>query len=115
SQKKKDIGVLLTMGYSRKRVSWTFTQMGLLLSSIGSVLGASSAIGVGYILKNYGLLNLPADIYYDHQVPVRMDFGLILIVVLISILLAFLGSMIPSRWSANEDVVSLLRDRTSSS
>ncbi len=115
SQKKKDIGVLLTLGYSRKRVGWTFTQMGLLLATIGSVLGAVSAIGVGLILKNYGLLNLPADIYYDHQVPVRLDAYLILIVVVISILLAFLGSWIPSRWSASEDVVSLLRDRTASS
>lgn len=113
SQKKKDIGVLLTIGYSRKQVTRVFTQMGLLLSVVGSVLGAVAAVFVGTVLKNYGLLNLPADIYYDHEVPIRMDAYLIVAVVLISVCLAYLGSWIPSRWSTNEDVVELLRDRTS--
>jgi lipoprotein-releasing system permease protein len=115
SQKKKDIGVLLTLGYSPSQVSRIFTQMGLLLSGVGSILGAIAAVATAFILKNYDILNLPADIYYDHQVPIRMDMILVLIVVGVSLILSFLGSWIPARWSADENVIDLLRDRTASS
>lgn len=113
SQKKKDIGVLLTIGLSRKEVTQLFTRMGLLLSAMGSILGALAGVGAGLFLQKYGLLHLPSDIYYDHQVPIRIEPLLIVMVVIVSMILAYIGAWLPSRWSANEEVVELLKDRTS--
>lgn len=87
TQKKKEMGLLMALGFSSIGLRDLFQQVGLYLAGIG--LGSGAILGIlgGLYLEKYPLKVLP-DIYYDSEVPARVDFlfvGLVLIIALIVI------------------------------
>lgn len=96
-QKRKDIATLRTLGFSAKQTVKTFALIGSMLSMVGVVTGIvfGSVIGI-YIEKNPINL-LSSDVYYDSSIPAQVDFGLVVMVLIISSIIAFVGSYLPAR------------------
>lgn len=70
SQKKKEMGLLMALGMSRKDVQLLFWKIALILSFLG--LGGGAFFGSGlsfYVEKNPLTGVLPQDVYYDAQIP----------------------------------------------
>ncbi len=96
SQKKQEIGVLMALGMSSAMVTKIFGRMGFLLSLLGIIGGMISSFLAIWLLKTYPLNVLPG-IYYDSQIPVRVDLFLVSIVFLVSVVLAFMSAWLPAR------------------
>src|SRR5690606_23192158 len=64
TQKRKDIGILLTLGMKKKDLVRVFTQIGFLLSGAGVLFGFLLGLVICFILAEYQFINLP-DVYYD--------------------------------------------------
>ncbi len=96
SQKRKEIGLLQSMGMSARRVLRLFFQLGFLLSCAGLVIGIFFGGLVSSYIEHNPLRVLPS-IYYDSEIPAELDFSFILGVFLIGVVVALLGAYLSAR------------------
>jgi lipoprotein-releasing system permease protein len=93
-QKRQEIGILMTMGLSKIRVRLIFGSIGLLLSSIGVLLGFVP----GFLLAKYiemSPLKIMPDVYQDPYLPARVDLPLISLVLFVCVVICILSLIIP--------------------
>lgn len=88
TQKRKDMGLLMSIGYSSKGLRDLFQRVGLYLAGIGLGLGTLVGVLGGLYLENYPLKVLP-DIYYDSEIPARVEFLFIVLVILAAITIIY--------------------------
>lgn len=96
SQKKRDIAMLRTLGMSQRSAVRYFIQIGVSLSAVGVSIGSVLGLVVGYLLEWYPINVLP-DIYYDSTIPAKVNLFLFVAVILVTTLIAFLGSYLPTK------------------
>ena len=96
SQKRRDIALLMTLGMSKKSAKTLFTKMGICLSGTGLVIGVFLGTSASYYIQENPVNVLP-QIYYDSQIPARVDWVILLCVVLVGGLISYLGAWLPAR------------------
>lgn len=100
SQKKRDIAILRTIGFSSAQTVKTFTQIGFFLSSVGVVTGLVMGTGIGLYIEHNPIQFLPSEVYYDSSLRALVDYRLVFWVLFVSAAIAWLGSYIPARTAA---------------
>lgn len=95
SQKKRDIAILKTVGMSGRAAVRLFAGIGFTLSMLGVVLGVLVGTGLSLYIQANPLKILP-DIYYDNEIPAKVDFWLVLLVLFVGALMSWAGSWIPA-------------------
>ena len=108
SQKSRDIGILQSIGMSKSRIEKLFTHLGLILSAIGVGTGLIIGIIVSAYLEFYPLRILP-DIYYDTEIPAKLNWFFVFSIIGIASLISFLGMKISSRSIVSLDPTECLR------
>ena len=107
--KNRDIAVLKSMG-AKKRQIWTiFTLHGLLIASLGTVLGLVLGYGSSWLGESYKLIPLQAEVYGLSYVPFipRPWDGLWIGLAVLGI--SFLAAFYPSFSAAKLDSAEILR------
>lgn len=94
SQKRQDIGLLMAMGLSLRKVRWTFVKVGLMLSFLGIFSGIVFGVIVCTVLDTYPIELLP-DIYTDSTLPAKLSGNILFFVVSCSTMIAIVGSCLP--------------------
>jgi lipoprotein-releasing system permease protein len=111
SQKRRDIAILRTLGFSSKKTILTFTQMGCMISGIGVLTGTLLGLIIGFYIQHNPINFLPQQIYYDASIPALVDGWLVVGVLVASFLIAILGSYIPARAAAEVQPSEALRTK----
>jgi lipoprotein-releasing system permease protein len=96
TQKRKEIGLLMSMGLSRVKTRQLFTRLGMLLSSVGILSGALLGVVVCLFIDSLDTSILP-EFYYDTTIPAKLNLWFVFGVVAFAMCLAFLASYIPAR------------------
>ncbi|MBN1153761.1 lipoprotein-releasing ABC transporter permease subunit [candidate division KSB1 bacterium] len=108
-EKKKDIGVLKTMGANSLSIQRIFILQGVISGVIGAVLGSI----IGYLLcwsqLKYKWFSLPSDIYFINSLPIQMRFLDFVLIVIAAILLCFAATLFPARKASKLDPVEAIR------
>lgn len=110
SQKRRDIAIMKTLGFSKKQTVWLFTKMGLWISMAGIVLGFVVGLGVSYYLQYYPLNILP-QIYYDASIPAAVNLPFAIVVFCVCVILAMLGCYVPARATLAIEPAILLKQK----
>ena len=79
-RKKKDIGVLRTLGVPESGIMKIFIYQGMIIGLVGTFLGAVTGVTASLLLKKYQFIKLSGEIYYIDYIPVELrllDLGLI--------------------------------------
>jgi lipoprotein-releasing system permease protein len=108
-EKHRDIAILKTMGASARSVMTIFMMQGLIIGIIGTVVGASTGLGIAEVLNRYKVIHIPGDVYQITYVPFRvlpLNFAL---VVVAAIFICFVATLYPSRQAARLDPAQALR------
>ena len=95
TQKRKDIGILMSMGYSKRHTRWLFVRIGLILSYLGLLSGLVLGLMLCLSIDQMHLDILPS-IYYDTSIPVSIEWPLIATALIGGSLVAFIGSYVPT-------------------
>lgn len=94
-EKRKDIAILRGMGMTTGNVRTVFLSLGLLLCTLGLLVGFLLAIGFYILQKNFTLILLPGSFTEAYPVSLRFwDFPIVAIVVL---LISLLATILPAR------------------
>ena len=93
-QKRKDIEILMVMGYPTSKVKKLFTLIAFTMSFIGVFIGSILGYIACFILQHASIDLLP-DIYVNRKIPVEISLDFFVIVLLSACLLSYLASWVP--------------------
>ncbi len=111
-EKRRDIGVLKSMGASPAMVRRIFLFEGLLIGGSGVAIGVALAAALIAVLQRYPFVRLPGDVYFIERLPVRpeaMDFAAVIVAALI---LCLVAALYPAWRASRLDPVDAIRRQT---
>jgi lipoprotein-releasing system permease protein len=82
---------------------------GLLIGLVGTLIGLTLGSILCYVLNEYKLIELPADIYYLSKLPVKVNLLDFAVVSVSAIVISFLSTIYPSWQAAKLNPVEPLR------
>jgi len=100
-EKKRDIGVMISFGFTKKKIARIFMLQGLLVGVIGTVLGCLLGLILCILQIKFGLFPLDPNIYIISALPVELRWTDFIYVSFASILICFLATIYPSKRAAN--------------
>ncbi len=108
SQKRKEIAIMQTMGFSRANVQKLFFKMGFYLASSGLVVGVVIGTSISLYLQWFPLHILP-DIYYDASIEASVRPKFVVSVMMIGLIVSAAGSYWVSKQTLQTSIRNLLQ------
>ena len=108
TQKGKDIGMFQALGLSQKALCKTFTLLGFCLALCGICLGTLAGVG-GVAFFKYTDWNFLPEMYQDRNIPAIFEPTGYILIVLGSMLVAWLACYLPARTLSYMDPAPLLK------
>ncbi len=99
-EKTRDIAILMSMGATRASIRRIFMLQGTIIGLIGTGLGTVLGIGLGLVLQNTQLIELPPGAYTMNYLPVLLRASDIVAVAFCAVLVCFLATIYPARKAA---------------
>ena len=107
-QKNRDIGVLLTMGFTPSDVKNIFVRQGFYIGIIGCFIGGGLGLLLSWLQKQYGLIKLSSAFIIDAY-PVSINYVDVSIILAGSLILCLLASWYPARRAAKVEPADAIR------
>ena len=108
--KTRDIAILKAMGATNKSIRKIFVFNGMVIGSIGTLLGLGLGLLLCTLLKHYDIYELTGDIYYfTTTLPVKIEILWVLGIVTSAMVICFLATLYPARQAAKLDPVEAIR------
>ncbi|MDX2439927.1 MAG: lipoprotein-releasing ABC transporter permease subunit [Desulfobacterales bacterium] len=109
-EKTRDIAILKAMGATDKSIKKIFVFKGMVIGTVGTILGVIFGFVLCTILKHYKIAELTGDIYYfTTKLPVRLEFFDVLIIVSAALVICFFATIYPARQASKLDPVEAIR------
>jgi lipoprotein-releasing system permease protein len=102
-EKRRDIGIMKSMGATSRSVMRIFMVEGVVVGMIGTILGSVVGFVGCYLLQKYKFITLPGDVYFIDRLPVKMEAGDFVMVALAVVGVCFVATIYPS-WKASRMV-----------
>lgn len=131
---RRDIGIMKSLGFSRRHILIIFAVTGMAMGVLGSILGIFAGVGLANNLENIlhaieAVINfigkfyadhishniwtdvrlIPRDVYYFDHLPIDIDWSLLRILGYVSVMLSILASVIPARKAARLEPIDIIR------
>ena len=108
--KTRDIAILKAMGATTKSIRKIFVFSGMVIGSVGTILGLILGLVLCTLLKHYDIYELTGDIYYfTTTLPVKIEIFWIIGIVSAAMLICFLATLYPAHQAAKLDPVEAIR------
>ncbi len=112
-EKGKDIAILRAMGATRQGILRIFLTEGMVIGTVGTLLGTATGLAICYLLKMNEAVRkvIPFDpeVYPISDFPVRIELAYFLTVAFSSIIVCFVATLYPSFRASREDPVEAIR------
>jgi lipoprotein-releasing system permease protein len=108
-EKKRDIGILKTLGMNKKSIIKIFTLEGILTGIVGTTIGLIIGIGVCLLQINYNFYPLDPSKYIISALPVELRFADIVAISLVSLILSFTAAVYPAKRAAETQILESIK------
>lgn len=109
-QKKKDISILRTLGMSKNRIVAIFRNEGIFIGAIGTILGTTIGLLLTYLQDTAGLIMFGKGITIQSAFPISYEYEVYLAVVVVSILLSWGATYLPTKRISKIDILDGIRE-----
>ena len=107
-EKTQSIGILKSLGASKSDIMSVFIFDGLIIGVIGVIAGNILGLGLCFIELKYRFFTLP-EFYYMKAVPILIEPAYVIAITVLTLLLTFVATIIPSYFASRLDPVKSLR------
>ena len=116
-EKNKDIAILKSMGATSRSIMKIFVYQGIIVGIIGTALGCAAGLAVAlnlqklsqFVEKMFHFKFLPGDVYYLSELPSKVNYGDVVIIVIGTLLVCFISTIYPSLRASRLDPAEALR------
>ena len=107
-EKIKDIGIMRAMGFSKTNIMRIFLFQGLILGSIGIILGILISLAILWYIKNYSIPGI-SSIYYIKAIPIEISIKEILMISGANFVVILCSSIFPAYLAAGLETQEALK------
>lgn len=108
-EKGREIAILKAIGATDQGIMRTFIFQGMVIGTVGAILGLFSGLGICWFLAEFGF-PLNSEVYYISTLPVDVDSGEVVMVVVAAVFISLMATIYPSIQAARLNPVQGLRD-----
>ncbi|MCF6268361.1 MAG: ABC transporter permease [Melioribacteraceae bacterium] len=108
-QKRRDIGILRSMGVSKNGIQKIFMFEGILIGAIGTISGMIIGLLVCYLQIELKLYPLDPAKYIIDAIPMKLQISDLIIIPIASMFLSFVASLYPARRAVNLNVIDTIK------
>ncbi len=116
-EKNKDIAIMKSMGATSGMIMKIFIYQGLIAGFIGTFFGSIAGLLIAINLQKISLFVervfnfkfLPGDVYYLSELPSKVNYGDVVIIIIGTLLICFLSTIYPSWRASRLDPAEALR------
>ncbi len=116
-EKSRDIAILKSMGATARSIMKIFMIEGIVIGAVGTILGCITGITVALNLEwlsrslenLFGFKILPEGVYYLNELPSKINYGDVAVIVIAAMIICFLASIYPSWRASRLDPAEALR------
>jgi lipoprotein-releasing system permease protein len=108
-EKTRDVAILKAMGATNKSIRKIFVFKGLVIGTIGTMLGVFFGFALCWLLVKYKFIELPGDGYYITTLPGRLEMLDVVMIAAAAIAICFLATLYPANQAAKLDPVDAIR------
>ena len=108
-EKKRDIGILRSMGATENSILKIFMFEGLLIGILGTALGVIIGYLICYLQINYNIYPLDPLQYKIDSLPIEIRISDFFFISGASMLLSFLASLFPAKRAANVNTINAIK------
>ncbi len=95
TEKTREIAILKSMGASSGSVAWTFQIVGVVIGSIGMIIGVALGLAICYVVSSYGY-HLDPKVYLIDKLPIEVRWLEVVLVAGTTMVVAVLVTLFPS-------------------
>jgi lipoprotein-releasing system permease protein len=108
--KKKDIAILKAMGATDRSIRKIFVFKGMVIGTIGTILGVCLGFILCTLLKHYNIIELTGDIYYfTTTLPVKLEILDVFLIVAATMVVCFFATLYPAHQASKLHPVEAIR------
>lgn len=108
-EKRKEIGILMSLGMSNQRIKKIFIYQGITIGTFGGVVGCLIGFILCYIQYHFRVITLPSEYYFISALPIKMQVLDFVSVGLAAFILSFLATLYPAARAAKMNPVEAIR------
>ena len=116
-EKNKDIAILKSMGATAATIMKIFIYQGLIVGVVGTFFGCIAGLTIALNLQKISLLVekifnfkiLPGDVYYLSELPSKVNYSDVVVIVIGTLLICFLSTIYPALRASKLDPAEALR------
>lgn len=116
-EKNKDIAILKSMGATSATIMKIFMYQGLIVGAVGTFFGCIAGLTIALNLQRISLLVekifnfkiLPGDVYYLSELPSKVNYSDVVVIVIGTLTICFLSTIYPALRASKLDPAEALR------
>ena len=110
ADKRREIGILKSMGMTDGGVLRIFMIQGLTIGAVGTLIGGTVGGLAIYVIDRYELIKIPGEVYFLDRLPLALDPLDVVLVLTLSMAVAFVATIYPALQAARLEPVDAIRD-----
>ena len=99
-EKTKEIGILKSMGATKRSIWFIFTFEGVLIGIVGAILGTLLGLFLCWSLRTWLPISIPSDVYQIEKLPAEVSWPFVAFVNAASLVICWLATLYPA-WRAS--------------
>ena len=108
-EKKRDIGILRSLGVKQESIHKIFMFSGLMIGIAGTVAGLAIGLLVCYLQVQYKFYPLDPMKYIIDALPIQVRFSDVLVISLMAIFLSFVSAYFPAKRAAKTIIIDSIK------
>ncbi|HIC10475.1 MAG TPA: ABC transporter permease [Campylobacterales bacterium] len=108
--RRSEIALLISLGATAKEIKTIFLYLGIVIGIGGIVVGAGLGFLGLFVLANFDIVSIPADIYGTSHLPLDLDISDLIAILFGAFVIVILSSLYPAKQAKDIDIVQVLKN-----
>lgn len=109
-EKTKDIAILKAMGAKDSSIRKIFILQGSMIGLTGTIIGEILGLLICWTISRFDIIDIPAGVYVGNRIPMLVETWQIILIAVVSFVICFFVTIIPSQKAAKLDPVEGMRN-----